>query len=135
MRVKSIARLTTAIIPLGLLMAACLETEQYGLPQSVYFGEEGGTQIYHSDRLPFLSKISIEDGKKYARIRLDYPSAESTPDEETSVSLDWLTVTYRYADKEIEFTALPMTEGKHRKFKVEYFYGNGSAETKVNQTR
>lgn len=135
MRVKSIARLTTAIIPLGLLMAACLETEQYGLPQSVYFGEEGETQIYHSDRLPFLSSISIEDGKEYATINLDYPSAESTPDEEASVSLDWLTVTYRHADNEIELTALPMTEGKHRKFKVEYFYGYGSAETKVNQTR
>lgn len=135
MRVRSIARLTAAIIPLGLLMAACLETEQYGLPQSVYFGEEGGTQIYHSDRLPFLSTISIEDGKEYATINLDYPSAESTPDDEASVSLDWLTVTYRHADQEIEFTALPMTEGKHRKFKVEYFYGYGSAETKVNQTR
>lgn len=135
MRVKSIARLTTAIIPLGLLMAACLETEQYGLPQSVYFGEEGGTQIYHSDRIPFLSTISIEDGKKYEEIHLDYPSAESTPDNEAYVSLDWLTVTYRYTDNEIELTALPMTEGKHRKFKVEYFYGYGSAETKVNQTR
>lgn len=135
MRVRSIARLTAPIIPLGLLMAACLETEQYGMPQSVYFGEEGGTQIYHSDRLPFLSTISIEDGKEYATINLDYPSAESTPDDEASVSLDWLTVTYRHADQEIEFTALPMTEGKHRKFKVEYFYGYGSAETKVNQTR
>lgn len=135
MRVRSIARLTAAIIPLGLLMAACLETEQYGLPQSVYFGEKGGTQIYHSDRLPFLSTISIEDGKEYAAINLDYPSAESTPDDEASVSLDWLTVTYRYADKEIELTALPMTEDKHRNFKVEYFYGYGSAETKVNQTR
>lgn len=135
MRVKLIARLTAAIIPLGLLMAACLETEQYGMPQSVYFGEEGGTQIYHSDRLPFLSTISIEDGKEYATINLDYPSAESTPDDEASASLDWLKVTYRHADQEIEFTALPMTEGKHRKFKVEYFYGYGSAETKVNQTR
>lgn len=135
MRVKSIARVTAAIIPLGLLMAACLETEQYGLPQSVYFGEEGGTQIYHSDRLPSSLTISIEDGKKYAEINPHYPSAESTPDEEASVSLDWLTVTYRHADNEIELTALPMTEGKHRKFKVEYFYGYGSAETKVNQTR
>ncbi len=135
MRVKSIARVTAAIIPLGLLMAACLETEQYGLPQSVYFGEEGGTQIYHSDRLPSSLTISIEDGKKYAEINPHYPSAESTPDEEASFSLDWLTVTYRHADQEIEFTALPMTEGKHRKFKVEYFYGNGSAVTKVNQTR
>lgn len=135
MRVRTIARLTAAIIPMGLLMAACLETEQYGMPQSVYFGEEGGTQIYHSDRLPFLSTISIEDGKEYAAINLDYPSAESTPDDEASASLDWLTVTYRYADNEIELTALPMTEGKHRKFKVEYFYGYGSAETEVNQTR
>lgn len=135
MRVKSIARLTAAIIPLGLLMAACLETEQYGLPQSVYFGEEGGTQIYHSDRLPFLSTISIEDGKKHASACIDFPSADSTPDDEASVSLDWLTVTYRHADNEIEFTALPMTEGRHRKFKVEYFYGFGSAGTQVNQTR
>lgn len=135
MRVRSIARLAAAIIPLGLLTAACLDTEQYGLPQSVYFGEEGGTQIYHSDRLPFLSTISIEDGKKYEEIHLDYPSEESTPDDEASVTLDWLTVTYRYADNEIELTAQPMTEGKHRKFKVEYFYGSGSAETKVNQNR
>lgn len=135
MRVRSIARLTAAIIPLGLLMAACLETEQYGLPQSVYFGEEGGTQIYHSDRLPSSLTISIEDGKKYAEINPHYPAAESTQDDEASVSLDWLTVTYRYADNEIELTAQPMTEGKHRKFKVEYFYGYGSAETKVNQTR
>lgn len=135
MRVRSIARLTAAIIPLGLLMAACLETEQYGLPQSVYFGEEGGTQIYHSDRLPSSLTISIEDGKEYAEINPHYPSAESTQDDEVSVSLDWLTVTYRYADNEIELTAQPMTEGKHRKFKVEYFYGYGSAETKVNQTR
>lgn len=135
MRVRSIARLSAAIMPLGLLMSGCLDTEQYGMPQSVYFGKEGGTQIYHSDRLPFLSTISIEDGKEYAAINLDYPSAENTPDDEASVSLDWLTVTYRHADNEIELTALPMTEGKHRKFKVEYFYGYGSAETKVNQTR
>ncbi len=135
MRVKPIARLTAAIMPLGLLMAACLDTEQYGLPQSVYFGEEGGTQVYHSDRLPFLSTISIEDGTKHEYIHLDYPSAESTPDDEASVSVDWLTVTYRHADNEIELTTLPMTEGKHRKFKVEYSYGYGSAGTQVNQTR
>lgn len=127
---------TLSLLPLSWLLVSCLDTEQYGLPQRVYFGEEGGTQVYHIDDFPYLCDISIETDKEYAKVDLDLPSTDSDmPADGQSVTLDWLTVTYRCSAKEIELTAKPMAEGRHRNFRVEYFYGSGFATSFVNQTR